>query len=209
MNNTIVHNEKGIAIILALIMLLIMSVMALTISFMSNIDFNSMANYKRGQEAFLAAETCVRTGRHRFETVGIENLYFQLQGFSDPSLVPSDSSLVLLEPLYHSDNQSSDPDDWDGPMCRSGPRIFDSTSQGHAKLIEIPPPSKVTGRPIKNISLQSGGQGGAALVPVTFTVTGKDSEDEDKADTNSKINTGTEIGVGFETFIPGGSSNVY
>lgn len=204
-----IHDQSGIAIILALIMLLIMSVMALTISFMSNIDYNSMANYKRGQEAFLAAETCVRVGRHRFETIGVETLYFQLQGVFDPTTVSTESSLVIREPLSNSDNPSDDPEDWKGPLCRSGPRIFDSTTEGPAKFIEIPPPTKVTGRPIKNISLPSGGQGGAALVPVTFTVTGKDSSDEDKDDTNSKINTGTEIAVGFETFIPGGSSNVY
>ena len=48
----IVKNEKGIAIILALIMLLVMSVMALTVSFMSNRDFKMMAAHKRGQEAF-------------------------------------------------------------------------------------------------------------------------------------------------------------
>lgn len=203
----IVTNQNGIAIILAMIMLLIMSVMALTISFMSNIDFTSMANYKRGQEAFLAAETCVREGRHRFETIGVETLFFQLQGLGDGTTVPSD--LRISKPLSSSDNPTDDPEDWNGPMCRSGPRIYDSTTEGPAKLIEIPPPSKVTGRPIKNISLPSGGQGGAALVPVTFTVIGKDSEDEDKGDIKDNINTGTEIAVGFESFIPGGASNVY
>lgn len=201
-----INDQSGIAIILALIMLLIMSVMALTISFMSNIDFNSMANYKRGQESFLAAETCIDVGRHRFETIGVETLFFQLQGSTSTS-TPSD--LVILEPLSKSDESITDPEDWKGPLCRSGPRNFDSATQGSAKLIEIPPPSKVTGRPIKNISLPSGGQGGAALVPITFTITGKDSQDEDKDDTNSKINTGTEIAVGFESFIPGGASNVY
>lgn len=205
----IIRNQDGIAIILAMIMLLVMSVMALTISFMSNIDYTSMANYKRGQEAFLAAETCVRVGRERFETIGVETLYFQLQGVFDPTIVSTSSNLVILEPLSNTDNPADDPDDWQGPMCRSGPRIFDSAAEGPAKFIEIPPPTKVTGRPIKNISLPSGGLGGAALVPVTFTVMGKDSEDEDKDDTNPDVNTGTEIAVGFESFIPGGASNVY
>jgi len=202
----IIKNQNGIAIILALIMLLIMSVMALTISFMSNIDFTSMANYKRGEEAFLAAESCVLEGRKRFETIGVETLYFQLQSAQTSPTV--DSPLIIREALFPSDT-SSDPDDWAGPLCRSGPRIFDSTTSGPAKFIQIPPPSKVTGRPIRDVSLPSGGAGGAALFPVTFTVVGKDSEDKDKADTNDKINTGTEIAVGFETFIPGGATNVY
>lgn len=202
-----VKDQSGIAIIIALIMLLIMSVMALTISFMSNIEFTSMANYKRGQEAFLAAESCVREGRHRFETIGVETLFFQLQGLGDGTTVPSD--LRISKPISNSDDPTSDPEDWKGPMCRSGPRIYDSTTEGPAELIEIPPPTKVTGRPIKNISLPSGGQGGASLVPVAFTVMGKDSEDEDKGDIKDNINTGTEIAVGFESFIPGGASNVY
>lgn len=200
-----VRKQEGIAIILALIMLLIMSVMALTISFISNVDFSSMSNYKRGQEAFLAAETCVRTGRQRFETIGIETLYFMLQ---DQSLVGSDSPLVLSMNLSSKDDPSDPPSEWKGPMCRSGPRVWDST-QGNAQFIEIPPPSKVTGRPIKNLSLQSGGSGSAALVPVVFTVMGKDSQDRDKGDTDATTNTGTEIAVGYETFIPGGATNVY
>ena len=205
----LIRNQNGIAIILAMIMLLIMSVMALTISFMSNVDFSSMANYKRGEEAFLAAESCVLEGRKRFETIGVESLYFQLQSVSDPSTISTNSPLVIREPLLPSDNPADDPDQWAGPMCRSGPRIFDSTTSGPAQFIEIPPPSKVTGRPIRDVSLPSGGAGGAALFPVTFTVVGKDSQDKDKDDTNDKINTGTEIAVGFETFIPGGATNVY
>jgi Tfp pilus assembly protein PilX len=53
-------NEEGVAIIMALIMLLVMSVLATTVSFNSNNDFRAMSNYKQGQEAFLAAENCVR-----------------------------------------------------------------------------------------------------------------------------------------------------
>jgi hypothetical protein len=40
-------------------------------------------------------------------------------------------------------------------------------------------------------------------------VTGKDAKDEDLTDEKTDINTGTEIAIGFETFIPGGASNVY
>ncbi|HET7289350.1 MAG TPA: pilus assembly PilX N-terminal domain-containing protein, partial [Thermodesulfobacteriota bacterium] len=73
------RQQDGVAIIMALIMLLVMSVLATTVSFNSNNDFHSMSNYKRGQEAFLAAENCIREGRNRFEIVGIEVLYFLLQ----------------------------------------------------------------------------------------------------------------------------------
>jgi hypothetical protein len=59
------------------------------------------------------------------------------------------------------------------------------------------------------VSLPSGGAGGAALVPASFLVTGKDAKDEDLTDEKTDINTGTEIAIGFETFIPGGASNVY
>jgi hypothetical protein len=65
------------------------------------------------------------------------------------------------------------------------------------------------GRPLKHVSLPSGGVGGAAAVPASFLVTGKDAMDRDKKDTNPDINTGVEIAVGFESFVPGGASNVY
>ena len=57
--NGLYKNESGVAIILALIMLLVMSVLAITVSFSSNTDFKAMSNFKRGQEAFLAAERCI------------------------------------------------------------------------------------------------------------------------------------------------------
>ena len=96
-------------------------------------------------------------------------------------------------------------------VCRTGPRDFhrsDPTADP-VPFINILPPTKTSGRPIKNTSMPSGGAGGAALVPVTFIVTGKDEQDKDKTDTNREINTGTEIAVGFETFVPGGATNVY
>ncbi len=200
--------EKGVAIILALIMLLIMSVMALTVSFISNIDFTSMSVFRRGQESFLAAETCVSIGRERLETIGIETLYFLLQDVSSQGIQSPDSPLVIVAPLDPSDDPTDSPSEWKGPMCRAGSRIWDGTN-GYAPFVHPPPSAKVTGRPLKNTSLPSGGLGGASLVPNSFIVVGKDSQDKDKDDTDNTINTGIEIAVGFETFIPGGATNVY
>lgn len=209
----IINNQNGIAIILALIMLLVMSVLGLTVSFMSNINFQSMSNFKRGQESFIAAESCINIARTRLEVVGIETLYFELQtntGTSDP--IPSTFTVddipdtAIFKPLK--DKLTSDPDDWTGPFCRSGPRIIDP-NDGFPDFITRPPAAKVTGRPLKNTSLPSGSSGGVTLVPVTFTVTGKDSDDADKIDQDPLINTGTEVAVGFETFVPGGATNIY
>ncbi|MGH7884714.1 MAG: pilus assembly PilX N-terminal domain-containing protein [Thermodesulfobacteriota bacterium] len=210
----IIKNESGIAIILALIMLLVMSILGLTVAFMSNINFQSMSNFKRGQESFLAAESCINIARNKLETVGIESLYFELQtnrDVNDPipttitnaDIIPD---IVIYKPLK--DSVLTDPDDWTGPFCRSGPRLVDP-NDGFPKFITQPPTAKVTGRPLKNTSLPSGSSGGVSLVPVVFTVTGKDSGDEDKTDRNNLINTGTEVAVGFETFVPGGATNIY
>ena len=191
-------DESGVAIILALIMLLVMSVLAITVSFSSNMDFKAMSNFKRGQEAFLAAERCVEEGRNRFEVIGIETLFFLLQN-KDTLVLSSGGSGNLLV---------LDKDLGNGATCRSGFRDLDS-SAGPGQLIEIPPISKTIQRPLKNTSMSSSASGGAGYVPVTFVVTGKDSRDGDKNDTNSKLNTGTEIAVGFETFIPGNANQMY
>ncbi len=192
-------NEKGVAIILALIMLLVMSVLATTVSFNSNNDFHAMSNYKQGQEAFLAAEDCIQEGRNRFEIVGIEVLYFLLQNKSTISLAQGSASdlLVLNKEL---DN---------GAKCRSGHRFLDSTTDGPGQIIEIPPITKTIQRPLKNTSMSTSASGGAGLVPVSFVVTGKDQGDKDLNDVKSEINTGTEIAVGFESFIPGNANQMY
>lgn len=186
--------EDGIAIILALIMLLVLSVLAVTISFMSNVDFQTMSNYKQGQEAFLAAERCIEEGRKRFEVVGIETLYFLLQ------------SEINAEGLEDLTVELSN-----GARCRSGRRDFDWSKDKPSNLYLVPKvaSTKAYGRPIRHVSLPSGGIGGAALVSTTFTVVGKDARDKDPKDTKEEINTGTEIAFGVETFIPGGASNVY
>ncbi|MDA2918974.1 pilus assembly PilX N-terminal domain-containing protein [Desulfobacterota bacterium AH_259_B03_O07] len=185
--------QRGIALILALVMLIIMSTIGLTVSFMGHIDFQTMSNYKQGQEAFLSAERCVTEARKRFETIGIETLFFQLQGGTPP-----DGIELPLNPAINE------------PYCRSGPRNFNRASESApVAFIEIPPPTKQMGRPLKNVSLPSGGVGGASAVPVSFLVTGKNAKDKDKKDTNQDINTGVEIAVGFETIVPGGASNLY
>jgi hypothetical protein len=179
--------ENGVALILALLILLIISILAISVSFTSNVDFQMMSNYKQGQEAFLAAETCIDEARRQFEVVGIETLYFQLQ-----SGITAGIQLTLSN----------------GAQCRTGPRDYNS-SNGSVPFLQVPPPTKTFGRPLKHVSLPSGGMGGAALVPTSFIVTGKDAGDKDKNDTNTNINTGTEVSAGFESFIPGGASNVY
>lgn len=194
----IYQNESGVAIILALIMLLVMSVLAITVSFSSNMDFKSMSNFKRGQEAFLAAERCIEEGRNRFEVIGIEVLFFLLQNKDTVGLSSGGAGDLLL----------LDKDLDNGATCRSGFRDLNS-ADGPAELIKIPPITKTIQRPLKNTSMSSSASGGAGYVPVNFVVTGKDSRDKDKNDTNDKINTGTEIAVGFETFIPGNANQMY
>lgn len=187
-------SESGIAVIIALIMILIMSTVAITISFMSNIDFQTMSNYKQGQEAFLAAEDCVAEARKVFETKGIETLFYELQ-------VSNQQEGIAL-PKTPGSGES---------YCRTGSRNFQCMSPpcDPPAIVQQPPPTKQMGRPLKNVSLPSGGVGGAAAVPASFLVTGKDAMDRDKMDTNPDINTGVEIAVGFESFVPGGASNVY
>jgi PilX N-terminal len=185
--------ESGIAVIVAMIMILIMSTLAITISFMSNIDFQTMSNYKQGQEAFLAAEDCISEARKVFETIGIETLFYQLQVGAQPAGIELPKNPGTGE-----------------SYCRTGSRNFYRANPNDpADFLKLPPPTKQMGRPIKHISLPSGGVGGAAAVPASFLVTGKDAMDRDKKDTNRNINTGVEIAVGFESFVPGGASNVY
>jgi hypothetical protein len=192
-------DERGVAIILALIMLLVMSVLATTVSFNSNNDFHAMSNYKQGQEAFLAAEDCVQMGRDRFEIVGIEVLYFLLQNKDTISLGEGNGNDLLLL------NETLD----NGAKCRSGRRFLDSTTDGPGQIIEIPPITKTIQRPLKNTSMSTSASGGAGLVPVSFVVTGKDEGDKDLNDVKNEINTGTEIAVGFESFIPGNANQMY
>lgn len=201
-----IKDEGGVALILALIMLLVMSVIATTVSFNSNNDFQAMSNYKRGQEAFLAAERCVQLGRNRFEVVGIEVLYFLLQNKDTASLASGGANLLYLDEDVGDCGTDQNP--LSCARCRSGPRVLDG-SQDNGRLIEIPPITKTIQRPLKNTSMSTSASGGAGLVPVTFLVTGKDSMDKDPDDAKLSVNTGTEVAVGFETFIPGNANQMY
>jgi hypothetical protein len=181
-------SEKGIAIVLALITLLIISIMAVSISFVSNTDYATMINYKAGQEAFLAAERCVIEARKTFEIEGIETIV---------ALQSIDNLDAFTRTLSN------------GAVCRSGPRFYDSGSGDSLPFVNIPEGVKSIQRPINYTSLPSGGKSSPVVARISFDVLGKDSGDKDKDDTDDDLNNGTHISVGIENFLPGGGSNVY
>ena len=200
----VIRNEEGIAIILALVMLLVMSVMALTVSFISNNDYKMMAAHKRGQEAFLAAESCVMEAKQRLEEIGAAPLFLKLQSVGDPTAISDLNAIVILKNISE-DDLGEDVADWKGPMCRSGPRIWDSSIQGPGLFINIPDVTKSNARPVADESV---GQATTAII-VQFNVMGKSSNDEDKDDTKDKTNTGTELGIGIEVFVVGATDPIY
>lgn len=176
LNDNDKKGQEGIVAIIALTMLLILSVLAVSISFISNTDFKTMANFKRGQEAFLSAEVCVGEVRKLIESEGLSILLFKQQN----------SSLDAIEVTL--DN---------GAKCRLGPRGLDVTDSDYDEQIVFSiPESKTTGRTMRNTQL--GGQTSVTAVPIVFTVTGKDSQDQDIDDTNPNLNTGTVIAIGLE-----------
>ena len=202
-----INNEEGIAIILALIMLLVMSIMAVTASYLSNTDFRMMAVHKRGQEAFLAAETCVTIAKRRLEEIGAAPLFLKLQSAAinpDPTTISTLNAIVILENMDAQDDGKAQ-DDWFGPLCRSGPRIWDSATQGPGLFINIPEATKSNGRPVADESV---GQATTAIT-VPFNVMGKSSDDEDKDDTDEQINTGIELEIGIEVFVVGATDPIY
>ena len=182
------QSEQGIALALALVTLLIISIMAVSISFVSNTDFQTMTNYKAGQESFLAAERCVIEARQKFEIEGIETLV-ALQ------------TIDLAEPFTMTLPG--------GSVCRSGPRFFVNNGSNTLPFVNIPEGVKSISRPLAHTMLPSGGKGGAVAAALDFEVVGKDSRDRDKDDKDSDLNTGVQISVGIETFLPSGGSNVY
>ncbi len=200
----IIKNEEGIAIILALIMLLVMSVMALSVSFMSNTNFRMMSVHKNGQEAFLAGESCVMEAKKRLEEIGAAPLFLKLQSAGDPTTISTLNAIVILKNLDKNDD-GEEVVDWKGPLCRSGPRIWDSSTQGPGLFINIPDVTKANGRPVADESV---GQATTAIT-VPFNVMGKASNDKDKDDTDNEINTGTEIGIGIEVFVVGATDPIY
>lgn len=176
MRNPEHKGEVGIAAIIALAMLLVLSVLAISISFVSNTDYKTMANFKRGEEAFLAGEVCVQEVRRLIEAEGLQILLFKQQN-------------SVFDPIELTlDN---------GATCRLGPRDLDDdeTDFDDQKVFDIPE-AKTTGRVMRNTQL--GGQTSITALPIVFTVTGKDSQDLDIADADENINTGTVIAVGLE-----------
>jgi len=64
-------------------------------------------------------------------------------------------------------------------------------------------------RPIKHTSIPSSGSAsGGYVLPVETAVTGKSSTDRDPNDTDPTVNSGTEIVIGIESFVLGGTPNM-
>ena len=204
--NSNISDQSGIALIIALVMLLVMSVMAISVSFLSNTDFQTMSNFKRGQEAFLAGETCIQETRRRIAEQGLALLLFKqsAQKASDPLVKPVDIDLAS------SNNNLITDSDGIGATCRSGSRIMDGTTiSSKDPIFTLPDNVRSIERVMRNTSLPDAGSGGSKAIPIVFTVMGKDSQDKDKEDEEDNINTGTQLAVGVEIFTGGGASNVY
>ena len=190
--NTARINDAGqrvIAVFIALVMILVMSVMGVSLMFVSNTDFQGMQALKRGQEAFLAAERCAEEGRFRVELNGFQNLLFQQQEGFKIVLGDGDSNKNI------------------NPVCRTGNRRDDTAEEPY---LAVTPDLKAKERPVENTSVPSGNVGGAVAIPLSFNVIGKYGTDLDIVDSNPNINTGTELAIGVEVFMPAGvGSNIY
>jgi len=196
-HKSILHNESGVALIIAIIMILVMSALASAISFVSNNDFVSMANYKKGQEAFLAAESCATGTRDIIENEGPGILFEGLRS-------EINDQLFVRMPIRSAVDTSiigTDVSKWKNPMCRTGHRfLLNSNDFKNPRNFLITNRKKAQGN-VKHFSI-----GEFNLHEVSFVVTGKDSSDEDKADTKSDINTGIEIITGVEIKTLGGTN---
>jgi len=202
------NDESGIALIIAIILILVMTTLASTISFLSNNDFYSMSNYKRGQEAFLAAESCVIETRKILENVTPGQLIeLKRSDNINPENLESElgRKLFLQSPVSPHDisNNNLGPAKWHGPVCRTGSRALGSDQIIKPSNYLITNEYK-SSRPVKNFSA-----GEFDITPISIIVTGKDSLDGDKTDEIDHINTGIEIVVGIEVLTPGGKKNKY
>ena len=205
------NDESGIALIIAIILILVMTTLASTISFLSNNDFYSMSNYKRGQEAFLASESCVIEIRKILEnTTPAQLLELKRSDDINPENLESElgSKLFIQSPISPLDGTTVasinvDPATWEGPVCRTGSRALGSDQIKKPSNYLITNDYK-SSRPAKNYS-----KGQFDITPISIIVTGKDSLDGDKTDEKDHINTGIEIVVGFEVLTPGGPKNQY
>jgi len=213
----IINDESGVALIIAIILILVMATLASTISFLSNNDFYSMSYYKRGQEAFLAAESCVIETRKTLENINPAVYYELIRSGIDPGLLETElgRKLFIQKPISSHDVRTDDsdndvdPETWNGPVCRTGSRALNSNEIRQASNFLLTNESKST-RHVKNFSI-----GQFNVTPMSVIVTGKDSLDEDKADRNEEgsvnepVNTGIEIISGFEVLTLGGRGNEY
>lgn len=211
------NDESGIALIIAIILILVMTTLASTIAFLSNNDFYSMSNYKRGQEAFLAAESCVIEVRKILENTNPAVFYELIRSGIDPGLVEEElgRKLFIQSPISPHDNTTDEDNNavdlatWNGPVCRTGSRALSSAEIRKPENFLITNETK-TSRHLKNYSI-----GHFNLTPMSVIVTGKDSLDGDKTDRNEEtpdnqpINTGIEILSGFEVLTLGGRGNEY
>jgi len=210
------NDESGIALIIAIILILVMTTLASTIAFLSNNDFYSMSNYKRGQEAFLAAESCVIEVRKTLENTNPAVFYELIRSGIDAGLVEEElgRKLFIQKPISSYDGTivasiNPDPATWEGPVCRTGSRALSYTEIRKPENFLITNETK-TSRHLKNYSI-----GHFNITPMSVIVTGKDSLDGDKSDRNEEtpdnhpINTGIEILSGFEVLTLGGRGNEY
>lgn len=199
----IIKNERGVALIIAIILVLVMSTLATTISFLSNNNFYSMSQYKRGHEAFLAAESCAVEIRKNIEKIQPSKFLELIRSDIDTSLSESEfgDNIFVNKPINLSvDNPDLSPSTWHGPMCRVGSRHLTSEQINELKNFFIPREFKGTRH------LKETGVGIQTAIPLTFILTGKDSLDKDKEDSNNNINTGIEILIGYEAIATGGSN---
>jgi len=179
-------DQSGIAIVIALVMLLVMSIMAISISFLSNTDFQTMSNFKRGQEAFLAAESCVQETRRQISEEGLAFLLFkQSAQDTDAFLVnPLDIDLASSNTNLIKDSNGI------GATCRSGNRIMEGvkgdgtvvSSKDRDLIFTFPEGAnaKSASRDLRGFSKDEGSPAGAKATTLIFTVIGKDSQDKDK-----------------------------
>lgn len=203
--NINLSDESGIALIIALVMLLVMCVMAISVSFLSNTDFQTMTNFKRGQEAFLAAETCVNETRRQIAQEGLAFLLFKQasQKSTDPLIEPLDIDIADSNSNLIKDS------DGIGAKCRSGSRLMDSTVVASIDpIFEFPEDAKSIARDLRGFSKDAASPSNPQATPIVFTVIGKDAKDRDKNDEEIQVNTGTQLATGVEAFLLGGT-NVY
>ncbi len=214
---TVKSDQSGVALIIAIILVLVMTTIATSISFISNNNFLSMSNYKSAQEAFFATESCVIEVRNILENTNPAIFYELVRSGIDADLLTEElgRDVFVLKPVSNIDKppgtqEFGDPDTWQGPVCRTGSRALNSNEIKQPENFLITNETK-SSRHVKNFSI-----GEFDVTPISIIVTGKSSLDQDKADRKEEnsdrdddINTGIEIISGFEVITLGGGGNKY